>query len=118
MTVGLARLLEPQDDGDRTMKLSRHIQQMMLIALPLVIIGGAPAVRAADDEMAPRHWVESRQHSAAPVGYSYRRVREGYGWRAAVSQVGPAVNSWNGCGVYRYWNGEQCVDARDVPPKY
>ena len=28
----------------------------------------------------------------------------------------PATNSWNGCGVYHYWNGEQCVDARDVAP--
>jgi hypothetical protein len=89
----------------------------MLIALPVVVLGSSPAVRAADDEVAPRRWLDPHLHLGAPVGYSHR-APEGYGWRAAVSQVGPAVNSWNGCGVYRYWNGGQCVDARDVPPKY
>ena len=35
---------------------------------------------------------------------------------------GPRVYGWSSdmprpsCGEFRYWNGEQCVDARVVPP--
>lgn len=34
---------------------------------------------------------------------------------------GPAIFGWHAlrplsCGEYRYWNGIECLDARDVPP--
>jgi hypothetical protein len=41
----------------------------------------------------------ARQRYEAPV----------YGWSYMV----PARPS---CGVFRYWDGEKCLDARDVPP--
>jgi hypothetical protein len=102
------------------MKLSHITERMMLIALPLVVLSGAPAARAADDEMAPRRWLDIQQRQGTPAVYSYRNGAAGYGWRyrAGGYQVGPAADGVNDCGVYHYWNGEQCVDARDVPPKY
>ena len=99
------------------MKLSHITERMMLIALPLVVLSGAPAARAADDEMAPRLGSISNNVST-PAVYSYRMGQpDDRRYRAGGYQVGPAPTA-NDCGVYHYWNGEQCVDARDVPPKY
>jgi hypothetical protein len=40
--------------------------------------------------------------------------------RLTVRSEGPAVYGWSfrpaNCGVFHYWNGEECVDARAVPP--
>jgi hypothetical protein len=38
----------------------------------------------------------------------------------SVETEGPVVYGWSyrppDCGVYHYWNGDECVDARVVPP--
>jgi hypothetical protein len=40
--------------------------------------------------------------------------------RLTVRAAGPAVYGWSfrpaNCGVFYYWNGDECVDARAVPP--
>jgi hypothetical protein len=40
--------------------------------------------------------------------------------RVTVRAAGPAVYGWSfrpaNCGVFHYWNGNECVDARAVPP--
>ena len=40
--------------------------------------------------------------------------------RLSVRAEGPAVYGWSfrpaNCGVFHYWNGHECVDARAVPP--
>ena len=97
------------------MKLPHLTRQTMLIALPLAVLCATPQVCAADDEIAPRHWVASRTNYVSPAARHYRYGPASYGWRY---RAGDDQASWTGCGVYRYWNGEQCVDARDVPPKY
>jgi hypothetical protein len=100
------------------MKHSHIRQHMLLMALPLLVLGGASAARAADD--APRGWVDSHTHRQLPVAYEHRHGPAVYGWsyRAHGYPVGPAAGTWNVCGVYHYWNGEECVDARDIAPKY
>ena len=93
------------------MKLSHVGQHMIFAALPLLELGGASTLCAAD-ETAPRHWVDSHSHSHLHNGY--RHGPAVYGWSYRTHGELPA--SWNGCGVYHYWNGEQCVDARGVAP--
>jgi hypothetical protein len=88
---------------------------LAFIALPLLVFSGAPA---AADEQAPRRWLEthsSYRQGPAVYGWSYRAGPAVYGSRY---RQGSAVYGWRHCGVYRYWNGDQCVDARDNPPKY
>ena len=34
----------------------------------------------------------------------------------AYPEAGPVYVRPANCGVYRYWDGNECVDARDVPP--
>lgn len=40
--------------------------------------------------------------------------------RLTVHTDGPVVYGWSfrpaNCGVFHYWNGDECVDARTVPP--
>lgn len=40
--------------------------------------------------------------------------------RLTVRTDGPAVYGWSfrpaNCGVFHYWDGDECVDARAVPP--
>lgn len=40
--------------------------------------------------------------------------------RLTVRSEGPAVYGWSfrpaNCGVFHYWNGDECVDARINPP--
>ena len=70
------------------MKLSRHIQQMMLIALPLVIIGGTTAVRTADDEIVRSPLGRSRsirEHRKVTVIGVYERGMAG-------AQVSPKLD--------------------------
>lgn len=98
-----------------------HIRQhMMLVALPLLVLRGASAARAADDEMAPRGWMDPHTHQQLPAAYGRRGGPAVYGWsyRAHVHEGAPAAYRWSGCHVYHYWNGEECVDARDIAPKY
>ena len=93
------------------MKHSHPNKHLVAIALPLVLLFGASAVRAADADI-PRAWgpkphPDAHRHGPAVYGWSYR---------ARDVRAGTPVAIWNGCGVYRYWNGTACVDARDVPP--
>jgi hypothetical protein len=80
-------------------------QFLALMALPLLVLSGAPA-HAADNEPAPRRWLDTRDYRPGPAVYGWR-------YRAA-----PAVYAWRHCGVYRYWDGKQCVDARHSPPQF
>ena len=120
------------------MKLFRVGQHLILVALPLLILGGASKARAADNEMAPRGWLDPHTHHRLQTVNGYRHGPAVYGWSTALAvtccqrptagtdvagwsyrargDVLPATNSWNGCGFYHYWNGEQCVDARDIAP--
>jgi hypothetical protein len=85
-------------------------------ALPLLVLSAAPV--AADSEQAPRRWLEthsSYRQGPAVYGWSYRAGPAVYGSRY---RQGSAVYRWRHCGVYRYWNGNQCVDSRDNPPQY
>jgi hypothetical protein len=100
------------------MKLAHVSRHMIFVAMPLFLLGGATSARA-DEEMAPRGWVGTRAHHVMPPAYGRRHGPAVYGWRyRAHDEASPATNSWNGCGVYHYWNGESCVDARDIPPSY
>jgi hypothetical protein len=83
-----------------------------IAALPVVMFCGAQIACAAE-EVAPRQWVPK---PAASATATVRRAPAVYGWSHRAPRS--ATYIWNGCGVYRYWNGEQCVDARDVPPTY
>ena len=87
------------------MKLSHLTQQLMFLALPLLVLGGLPAAQA-QDEPPPA----SRTHP-----YAQRPAPAGYGFRHRAPLAPPA--SRNGCGVFRYWDGTKCLDARDTPPK-
>ncbi len=99
------------------MNLSHVSQYLTLVALPLLILGGTSTSRAADNEMTPRDWVDPHTHHHLQTVNGYRHGPAVYGWSyRARGEVLPATNSWNGCGVYHYWNGEQCVDARDIAP--
>jgi hypothetical protein len=82
-----------------------------IAALPFAMLFGAQIACAAEAEMAPRQWVPKPAATTA-----VRRAPAVYGWSHRAPRS--ATYTWNGCGVYRYWNGEQCVDARDVPPTH
>ena len=86
---------------------------LALLALPLLALSGAPA-RAAD-EPAPRRWLDTKDYRPGPMvyGWRYRAGPAVYGWRYR-----PGVYRWGSCGVYRYWDGTQCVDARHTPPEF
>ncbi|HEX2840518.1 hypothetical protein [Hyphomicrobium sp.] len=75
----------------------------VLMALSLLALIGEP-VRAADTEPAPRRWLDTKNYLPGPrvYGWSYQPDKNVYATRS--------------CGMYRYWDGKQCVDARDVPP--
>lgn len=73
--------------------------------------------------------------NAQPTSLCYQRCTSQYGWpeqqcarycRRADSQTrvygyarrGDGGSGYSGgCGTYRYWNGNVCVDARDRPPQ-
>ena len=80
----------------------------------LTLCCGAASVRAAevivhdDDAYAPTEVYRNGHYRLAPRD------------RLTVRAVGPAVYGWSfrpaNCGVFHYWNGDECVDARAVPP--
>jgi hypothetical protein len=92
------------------MNHSRQHKHVIAIALPFALLIGASAACAAEPEVAPRQWVPK---PAATT--TVRRAPAVYGWSYRAPR---SATIWNGCGVYRYWNGTECVDARDVPPTY
>ena len=89
------------------MQLSQTTKVMMFVALPLLAVGGFPAAPKAQEPPPP-----ARAHP-----YAQRPAPAGYGWRQRAPIVVAPPASRNGCGVFRYWDGQQCQDARDTPPK-
>lgn len=67
---------------------------------------GAVAAQSVDVYVGPRVERDYYYYDEAPP-----RVR--YYVRPEV-EIAPSGR--NGCGEYRYWNGERCADARDEPP--
>jgi hypothetical protein len=96
------------------MKHSHRNKRLFAIALPLVLLFGASVASAADVDVSPRAWVPK----PPPNAYSHGPAVYGWSYRARGERAGMPSTIWNGCGVYRYWNGAACVDARDVPPAY
>jgi hypothetical protein len=86
----------------------KHVTQHLLVAaLPFLALGGVSTGCAAA-ESSPRHWVDDHTH---------HRLHNGLHGRAIYGDEHVHSTRWNGCGVYHYFNGEQCVDARDIAPK-
>jgi hypothetical protein len=84
----------------------QHVTRHLLFAaLPFLVLS---TVGAAAETAAPRYWVHPHTHHVFHNGLHGRAL---YGHEHAQSA------RWNGCGVYHYFNGEQCVDARDRAPK-
>lgn len=90
------------------MKRSNFSRQLMILALPLLALGALPAASQAQEPAPPARHYPPNAYGPPPAGYGFRQ-------RAPVAVTPPA--SRNGCGVFRYWDGKQCLDARDTPPK-
>ena len=92
-------------EGNDTMK------RILFIALVLPMTLLSQTAYAAEEEAAPRGWLNrpnpAAQGAAPPA--ARRHGAAGYGYRA-----GPAMH--RNCGMYRYWDGKSCVDARDTAP--
>ena len=74
--------------------------------LATVVFGASGAAFAQPAEVYTDEPSYYEDTASAPGVYQYRSERP-----IVVRPVRPA-----NCGEYRYWNGERCVDARDVPP--
>jgi hypothetical protein len=86
----------------------RTILRAALIAAVVVGgSGGAFAQRIGVEIDADEPYSYERDGDRAPRGNRYRSDER----PVVVIPLRPA-----NCGEYRYWNGERCVDARDVPP--
>jgi hypothetical protein len=95
----------------------KHFLFAMLL-VPM-ILAAAPAV--ADNEAAPRGWLNHHKHPHGPLSDTKAAParKDGtavYGW----SSRGPASRNsraaFGDCGAYHYWDGNRCADARDNPP--
>lgn len=78
------------------------------------ILGGIGSASAADDGYYDELYVPD-------VAIPSRRVEIYRGPPIVRGQFAPPVYGWviirpSSCGVYRYWNGVRCVDARYRPP--
>lgn len=89
-------------------------KQAFLVLSALTLCCGAASLQAAemvahaDDAYAPAEVYRHGHYHLAPRD------------RLSVRAEGPAVYGWSyrpaNCGVFHYWNGDECVDARSVPP--
>ena len=89
-------------------------KKIFFVVSALTLCCGAASARAAevivhdDDAYAPTEVYRNGHYHLAPRD------------RLTVRAVGPAVYGWSfrpaNCGVFHYWNGNECVDARAVPP--
>ena len=90
-------------------------KQSFLIAGALSIFCGAAGVAQAAE-------VIVHEHDAYAPTRVYRQgdYRLAPRDRLTMRAEGPAVYGWSfrpaNCGVFHYWNGDECVDARAVPP--
>jgi hypothetical protein len=85
-----------------------------MFALPLLVAAGSVSAQPADDIIMDDEAAAAYYDDAAPMP-EQRPARTVIRTREA-----PAVYGWTyripDCGVYHYWNGDTCVDARDTPP--
>lgn len=89
-------------------------KQFFLVVSALTLCCAAAGVQAAevivrdDDAYGPAEVYRNGHYDLAPRD------------RLTVRAKGPAVYGWSfrpaNCGVFHYWNGDECVDARAVPP--
>lgn len=80
------------------------------VAATVLLVGssGAFAQRVGVEIYADEPYYEYREPASRPNRYYYRSDEDR---PVVVIPLRPA-----NCGVYRYWNGDRCVDARVVPP--
>ncbi len=96
--------------------MSRSIIRALAAAAAAVALHGSASAQSVGVEV----YADPAPDYYAPPGYSveYGYAPPFYGY--APPPEGPVIMmrpAWrNGCGVFRYWDGVQCVDARDVPP--
>ena len=87
------------------------MRPILLFALIAAIItagsGGALAQRVGVESYADEPLYTNEYRERRPRVYRYSSDDD----PVVVVPVRPA-----NCGVYRYWNGERCVDARFAPP--
>lgn len=89
-------------------------KSILLIMNAMALCCGAATVQAAevvvhdDSPYAPAEVYRHGHYRLAPRD------------RLTVRAEGPAVYGWSyrpaNCGVFHYWNGDECIDARAVPP--
>jgi hypothetical protein len=88
-------------------------KQFFLVISAFTLCCGASGVQAAevivhdDDAYTPAEVYRNGHYRLAPRD------------RLTVRAEGPAVYGWSfrpaNCGVFHYWNEDECVDARAVP---
>ena len=87
--------------------------------LPIIFIATlVPATATQAEEQAPRGWLLYHSHPHGPID-SDRTAKNGtavYGWSYRAASRSDRVYRWRHCGDYHYWDGGNCVDARDTPP--
>jgi hypothetical protein len=87
----------------------------LLIASMMFVSLGTPAIAQAAEVIVHEHGA----YAPTPV-YRHGTFRMAPRDRLTVRAEGPAVYGWSfrpaNCGVFHYWNGDACVDARFVPP--
>jgi hypothetical protein len=90
-------------------------KQSFLIAGALSIFCGTVGVAQAAEVIVPEHdaYAPTRVYRQGDYRLAPRD-------RLTTRAEGPAVYGWSFhpaiCGVFHYWNGDECVDARAVPP--
>jgi hypothetical protein len=85
------------------------MRTIVLTSLFATVVFGASSgafAQPADVYVYPDEPYSYEESAPAPPVYQYRSDRS-----VVLRPVRPA-----NCGEYRYWNGERCVDARDIPP--
>ena len=87
----------------------------MTLLLPMTAL--ASPTFAADGEVAPRRWADRYDHYGTRTVAPARRAGTAvYGWSYRAPTYGSAPVAYGNCGLFRYWDGNQCLDARDNPP--
>jgi hypothetical protein len=91
------------------------MKHLLFAASTLVLLCGATGLASAAEEVI----VEEHPYATTRV-YRDSDYRDRDTGRYVETRESPVVYGWSfrppNCGVFHYWNGEECVDARDVPP--
>ena len=95
--------------------MENKMKHLLFAASTLVLLCGATSVASAAEEVI----VEEHPYATTRV-YRDSDYRYRDSGRYVETREGPVVYGWSfrppNCGVFHYWNGEECVDAREVPP--